>query len=55
MWCEGSFGGCLHKHGAYRLRHGDSIVLDEIASELLELRRSAARGIAVFDMMLDVV
>jgi hypothetical protein len=36
------------------VRHGDSIALDDAKIELLELKRSAVREIAVRDMVRDV-
>lgn len=53
-WCERSFGGGLNLGNTYRLRHGNSIVLELVECGLLELRRSAVRGIAVPDMVFDV-
>jgi hypothetical protein len=39
---------------AYRLRFDASIDLDDAHNGLLELRRSAARGMAVRDMVVDI-
>jgi hypothetical protein len=39
--------------GAYSLRLGASIDLEDAHNELLELRRKAARGMAVRDMVID--
>ena len=39
---------------AYRLRPGASIDLEDVHNGLLELRRSAARGMAVRDMVADI-
>jgi hypothetical protein len=39
---------------AYRLRLGASIGLEGVHNGLLELRRSAARGMAVRDMVVGI-
>lgn len=35
----------------YKLRHGDSIALEDASKDRLELKQRAARGIAVRDMV----
>jgi hypothetical protein len=52
--CERSFGSVLDGCRTYRLRHGDSIALDDTEIELLELSLSAVRGIAVPDIVFDI-
>lgn len=49
VWKLGIKSNC-----AYRLRDGASIALEEARNELLELARSARRGMVACDMFGDV-